>query len=726
MSKNVYLFELDSVRMTDDEIIKAQKTLYDEIVANGNTVVMTYNQVVDSRGFFCLLKDKEYYDSIINLFEMGKIKVSQYGDTRTLTQYLLNSLEDEKQFIYSALPIKNNQKRLMALMKRSLTYTDLSEIYEYFEGGSRTEAELEDLFVELNHQKEEKSRLSIHDMRGIINNLYWMLSAIMKLSTRHDIYLAPRDRGEYENLLLYHYLMAAMTIPRTDALWCKAKDIIEHLSAFEDKSMDRSVYLREIKDVFIKNQNECSPDPYQYAEAIINLCYNYTCEASICNISKHYNVDEISGQYNINKSTTFYWDFLSRLSDDWQNGTNAGSRYLTDETNALIMFDRLKDIPKFSNAVRLISYINPNDNSTSEKQIHRYEYNAKAYQKQHKKAIIKKLSLKLITVLFFLILACVFEVGSNHLQDFLGEKAHISGWVFSSIITIVFLLAMEVVTTLIQKRFRGFLTLSDALSGLLAFIVDTFRITRAKSQAYFNAYDKKVEYAEDINTGIPIDYVKTSEIKKYIRLFKDRKNDKLFAKSDMYSFYDIEENGVVRDLLRDEEMYHSRYGVIYQSPYNTLLVDPVDYNGNCIPYERMTPSSGYDGVVVIIKHNDNYILLRQFRHALREMQYSFVRGYAECDDPIEDVKRELNEEIGVTDKDFISQPKLIGRVAADSGLATTQAYIYYAEISNFDPQVGHEGIREAIEIPCEQFGDWIHSGKINDGYTLSAYALSSL
>ena len=50
--KNVYLFELDSVRKTDEEIEVAQNALLDEIVLNGNVVVMTYNQLVDSRGFF--------------------------------------------------------------------------------------------------------------------------------------------------------------------------------------------------------------------------------------------------------------------------------------------------------------------------------------------------------------------------------------------------------------------------------------------------------------------------------------------------------------------------------------------------------------------------------------------------------------------------------------------------------------------------------------------------
>lgn len=51
MNKFVYLFELDSVRKSNAEIIEGQNTLYDEIVMNGNIVVLTYNQLVDSRVF---------------------------------------------------------------------------------------------------------------------------------------------------------------------------------------------------------------------------------------------------------------------------------------------------------------------------------------------------------------------------------------------------------------------------------------------------------------------------------------------------------------------------------------------------------------------------------------------------------------------------------------------------------------------------------------------------
>lgn len=65
--KYVYLFELDSVRKTDKEIIAGQKALYTEIVENGNIVVLTFNQLIDSRAFFMFIFDfwipRKYNDS---------------------------------------------------------------------------------------------------------------------------------------------------------------------------------------------------------------------------------------------------------------------------------------------------------------------------------------------------------------------------------------------------------------------------------------------------------------------------------------------------------------------------------------------------------------------------------------------------------------------------------------------------------------------------------------
>jgi hypothetical protein len=76
----VYLFELDSVRTSDAEICAGQQALWNEIVRRGNTVVLTYSQLVDSRGFFSLLSHRSYYESFVRLFEEGHIRISQYGE----------------------------------------------------------------------------------------------------------------------------------------------------------------------------------------------------------------------------------------------------------------------------------------------------------------------------------------------------------------------------------------------------------------------------------------------------------------------------------------------------------------------------------------------------------------------------------------------------------------------------------------------------------------------
>ena len=311
--KYVYLFELDSVRKTDEEIIEGEKALYNEIVVNGNIVVLTYNQLVDSRGFFSLLSDSKYYENILELFKRGAIRISQFGDVRTVSQYLIHSTESDKQFIYSALPVKGSQRRLLALIKRSLKYSDLSEIYSYTsksESPKNMEA-LQTLFAEVVKDTKEirDTNLKLGEMREIMDNLYWLLSIVLRLSVIHEIYIPPRDKEEYKNLTFYNILKTVINMGEPDidykTLWKDAIDIIKKLETFRDEKNDRSVYLRELLETFQKQNETGKTDEikkseknrvkYQYAEAILNFCYNYACELSICNISKHYNLEKPTG-----------------------------------------------------------------------------------------------------------------------------------------------------------------------------------------------------------------------------------------------------------------------------------------------------------------------------------------------------------------------------------------------------------------------------------------------
>lgn len=215
MRKYVYLFELDSVRKTDTEIIVGQHALYDEIVKNGNIVVLTYNQLIDSRAFFSLWDNREYYESILEPFKKRYICISQFGAMRTIAQYLLNTIDsEENKYVYSALPIKRSQRRLIELIKRSVMYSDLSEINGYIKHIGRTEEDLRDLFIEVDvdctagckKMIEIPSQLTIPDMYNVLENLYWLLGMILRLSTIHDIFIAHREPSEYSCYELKDYL----------------------------------------------------------------------------------------------------------------------------------------------------------------------------------------------------------------------------------------------------------------------------------------------------------------------------------------------------------------------------------------------------------------------------------------------------------------------------------------------------------------------------------------
>ena len=738
MRKYVYLFELDSVRKTDKEIITGQKTLYHEIVTNGNIVVMTYNQLVDSRGFFSLLDHDGYQQSLISLFENGAIRISQYGDVRTLSQYLINSVESDKQFIYSALPVKNSQKRLLAIIKRSLMYSDLSELYEYYTG-LRSDEDLIDLFVEVEKKKEKRSALIpehadaqqireevLPEMRNILENLYWLLSTVLKLSAMHDIYIYPREPDEYRKLKLYSVLKIVLSLCcETDPLWKEATEIIKDLSSFQKENDDRSVYLREIKrqyDALEGQEKSQRRQTYQYAEAIVSLCYNYACEISICNTSKHYNVEELSAEDA--PKPTFQADFRVRLEKDWNSGTDADKRYLLDETNHFEEFDRMDQIPDLSEAVRFTEYV-PYREDEPEDVVHRYEYDSWNQAKRQKRGVRKAIFRQIGFSLLCIAIACSLEVLIQIFQNMLDEYISFGTmfWFFAE--TIAFLAVTEIITTAIARKYEQFLSFSDALGSIGRLLGDAWHTFRGKPASYCSSCSDGADSVEKASIGRPIDFIQSPDLKRYIK-FRDQKTkqqDALFAPSDVYPFADTGTQAVVKNLVRLEELHQYRFGVAYHSEYHTMLVDPIENKGmDYFPYERIVPSSGRSGVVIITIHNGNFILLKQFRHAIRSEQYSFPRGFAEPDcTPEEDVIRELKEEIGAV---ITKQPQYIGTVAADSGLTSTRAHVYCVEIDSFtQSSMIHEGIKSILEIPCAEFERWIGEDNADDGFTLSAYAL---
>lgn len=145
----------------------------------------------------------------------------------------------------------------------------------------------------------------------------------------------------------------------------------------------------------------------------------------------------------------------------------------------------------------------------------------------------------------------------------------------------------------------------------------TFCMPRAVSAASPGA-----EVFEARSQETPIDFITPKELRDY-QAYRKRHGG-LFAPSDEIPIADTGDRAVVRKLVRSMELYHQEFGMVYQSRYNTFLVDPIaKADGTYYPFERVLPTAG-NGVVIAAMRAEKFILLKQYRHALRAEQYSFL------------------------------------------------------------------------------------------------------
>ena len=207
--------------------------------------------------------------------------------------------------------------------------------------------------------------------------------------------------------------------------------------------------------------------------------------------------------------------------------------------------------------------------------------------------------------------------------------------------------------------------------------------------------------------------METPELRKYIELMNAR--PELFTNS-----------GPI-EIKTDLNVIHSfmkktgqKIGVMFHSKYHMLLVDLVQENGRLFTYERLVPMTSRGAVVIVPIFDKKFILLRQYRHALRGEQIAFPRGYGEVGISSEDnVRKEISEEIDSKVKSITC----LGSIVADSGLSGNSVSVYLAEITEPNRHCYNEGIQEIIALPECQLKKWISEGRISDGFTLAAYCL---
>lgn len=711
MNKLVYLFELDSVRKTDKEVYKGQLAMYDELVGNGNIIVMSMNQITDSKTFLSMLQDDEHYNIVKKLLQKGYIRISRYGEIRTVSQYVQNAInknlaKNDDVFIFSAIPVKSNQKLLLKLMKKVLINTDLSIIQEYINSENEDNQKVVELFNEYSIDGTISGNIDINKAKNYLEFLYRFLELIIIASMYGDSVTPPIKYDDTYKRKNFFDIMDQIICLNCDIsefpLW---KETIIILSEIKNKLIvnagseknNRSVWIKNIKHLDGKRNKE----NLQYAELIVNLCYNYTVELSIYGVSKHYERDD---DINIE---SFEMEFFSRLGYDWNDGEDAISRFLQEETHEYVPYK--EKYPDWKRGIRIISRRKHIEvDFKDDYKIPLYEYLHKNQRKKEKRNDFWNILKAVVTTILNTLFLCFINNEMSYLQDYINPFV-------KSLITF---LAIAFLNDFISTLFN-LPNILECVQIIVKSLVDMPVIILRKSQAYKNKYNENNNHMEEIPEILRQTDRKSNELQEYIHIWRDRPD--MFRKHNNMIIIEPTEEGI-KEIIKYEAFHNKNIGVVYKSDYNMMVVDLIqNVEGKYSTYERLIPTVQKGAVVIVPVYEDKFILLNQFRHAIREKQLSFPRGYGEMDiDAENNAIKEIKEELGA---EIIDKPQKLGSVVADSGISANKVMIYTVNVAEYKEKVGYEGI-ESIQLKTKkELITSIKNGEINDGYTLAAYAL---
>lgn len=165
-------------------------------------------------------------------------------------------------------------------------------------------------------------------------------------------------------------------------------------------------------------------------------------------------------------------------------------------------------------------------------------------------------------------------------------------------------------------------------------------------------------------------------------------------------------------------------GLYYEDPWFILVRDIIGRsNGTAATHHRIILKGSPDSVVIVPRMGDRYVLLRHYRHALRDFSLEFPRGRLDPDDSPEDaVRRELGEEIGA-ETDGLAY---LGYVQSDTSLVDNRMFAYCANIRSLGTPSREEGIESTALVSGTNIRRMILDGAITDATTVNAFALLML
>ena len=433
MDELVYLFELDSVRNSPQEILRAQWAMFREVALKGNRVVLSFNQLTDSEGFLCGVRDPKLYPHLAALFEMGVLKYSRFAPgsygkpvddaalrrelsscrsehaplfqagvlkaydplpsrapqriLRTASHYIQNGvdqcLSDTKgRFLFSALPFRSDNKRMLSAIHYALEYSDPSILDEVHHAAAN-------LNTDGVGEKGEALKRERLDFAKTYVELILRLSR--EPLAANPPQLEPQVIGQ---------------------LW----PIVQERGALNQRS-DWYAVLRTAQSKGWDISSLCM------AEAIVDLCYNYTIAESIQGLTRSFRDEEL-----------FWQDFLQRLPPYWKDGQQGVHKFLKPDSTAPAPAPPAGRLPRWDTASRLVRHA-PG--------WHQKEADAPAKGRKRgwRRYIALSLCPQIIIALFygllFLLVSRLLELPEDLFLD-LGAQGHVNPHALTALSIVIF------------------------------------------------------------------------------------------------------------------------------------------------------------------------------------------------------------------------------------------------------------------------------------------------
>lgn len=289
----VYLSELDSVRLTTKEQIEGEKALFRTLVYEGNAVVLTYNQIVDSTTFLHCIRNKEAFNILLNFFKNKRLLLNQYKKDMNLSKYIQENYNAKSTFKSSYFSFLNEYSD----NTKQIVFQGIIDSIKYGD----------DVFLKGVMPDEVKPK-----HREEVYSYIKFILTINSYMYEYNCYVYSRDNSE----LVGHQMKDYMK---------KIRDLLlkydsDNASIFANIiNIHEKLLRKDTRSEYYKTAEEMVQDESIYIiKKYIDIAYNQTLEYSIPIINRKDHLEKDIKKLIAEKKDNNY--YLATVKKNWEDG----------------------------------------------------------------------------------------------------------------------------------------------------------------------------------------------------------------------------------------------------------------------------------------------------------------------------------------------------------------------------------------------------------------------